>query len=629
MGSMQKVLVSALVPTYNAERFMRGLLEDLEAQTIADRLEIVIVDTGSPTHEKAIVEEFQKRFENIVYIRTEHRESSHSAINRCIKAARGKYVTLACTDDRHKKDAFERMIDVIEARPDVALVYANCYVTRTENETFENHTRVNVYRWADFDPVRLIFGCYAGPQPMWRKSVHDKYGYFDERLESAGDWDFWLRMAEGETFLHIAEFLGVYLYSPTSSEHRDPGLSRREALLIQQRYLHRLGRLGGIQKKIMAGDPVISGALILVRRGLEPNESLACCAEKLQLSLPTPGEFSVRVVRDCPGTPENELGVKVSPSTPATIASLQRGVDWEARYVVLLSAGVLLDRLCLRKMITLADSNPLIAAVGPTSNEAPLFQRVKADYGNLEDDLQSFINRRATQYSGKWEDVPYLGSSCLLFKSEAVRQMGEVGTGPLLTDTLWDLYYRLKTSGFKLACCQEAYVHHLGHKEDGVIGYDDRVDGERLFNMGDIENAKRVFEKILLIDPDNLQVLNNIGVIAFQQKEIDRAISCFTRVLERDETYFEATENLGKCMVANQKYEEALHWFRRALELKPDDVDILNALANCFIQIEDFTRAEETYSRSCQLDRNQPTVGKILAELERMKAFQRQRRITP
>ena len=82
-------------------------------------------------------------------------------------------------------------------------------------------------------------------------------------------------------------------------------------------------------------------------------------------------------------------------------------------------------------------------------------------------------------------------------------------------------------------------------------------------------------------------------------------------------------------MVANRKYEEAVHYFCRALDLKPDDVELLNALANCFIQLEDFTRAEETYSRSCQLDRNQPVVGKILAELEKMKALQRQRRITP
>jgi len=221
------ILVSALVPTYEAERFMQGLLEDLEAQTIADRMEIVIVDTGSPTKEKAIVEEFQKRYDNIVYLRISERENSHTALNRCIRLARGKYLSLACTDDRHKKDALERMIAVLESRPDIALVYANNHITVYENEPFDNFTPVGTYRWADFDPQLLLQGCFAGPQPMWRRSLHEKYGYFDEKLQSAGDWDFWLRLAERETFLHIDEFLGLYLFSPTSSEHKDPVLSRR------------------------------------------------------------------------------------------------------------------------------------------------------------------------------------------------------------------------------------------------------------------------------------------------------------------------------------------------------------------------------------------------------------------
>ena len=42
-----KYLVSAIVSTYNAEKFIRGCLEDLENQTIADRLEIVVVNSGS------------------------------------------------------------------------------------------------------------------------------------------------------------------------------------------------------------------------------------------------------------------------------------------------------------------------------------------------------------------------------------------------------------------------------------------------------------------------------------------------------------------------------------------------------------------------------------------------------
>ena len=78
-----------------------------------------------------------------------------------------------------------------------------------------------------------------GPQPMWRKSVHNRHGYFDDSLESAGDWEFWLRLAGTETFLHIDEILGLYLKSPNGVEHRDLELSKREARIVHERYLHR------------------------------------------------------------------------------------------------------------------------------------------------------------------------------------------------------------------------------------------------------------------------------------------------------------------------------------------------------------------------------------------------------
>ena len=236
-------LVSAIVSAYNSERFIRGCLEDLEAQTIADRLEIVVVDSGSSQNEGAIVREFQQRYGNIVYIRTAQRESVYAAWNRGIRAAHGMYITNANTDDRHKRDAFERMVAILETRPAVALVYANTYITNTENEIFETHTPAGRFNWPDFDPLRLIYYCFIGPQPMWRKCMHAKYGYFDESFESAGDWEFWLRMAETETFLHFREFLGLYLSSPDSAGHRNHELTRQEDARVHQRYLHRADRL--------------------------------------------------------------------------------------------------------------------------------------------------------------------------------------------------------------------------------------------------------------------------------------------------------------------------------------------------------------------------------------------------
>ena len=51
--------------------------------------------------------------------------------------------------------------------------------------------------------------------PLWRKSLHEKNGYFNEKYTSAGDLEFWLRcIRNGSTFKRIPEILGTYYHNP-------------------------------------------------------------------------------------------------------------------------------------------------------------------------------------------------------------------------------------------------------------------------------------------------------------------------------------------------------------------------------------------------------------------------------
>ncbi len=221
--------VSAIVSTYNSERFLRGCLDDLEAQTIADQIEIIVVDSGSEQNERAIVEEYQRRYDNIRYVRTEQRETVYAAWNRGVQVAAGRYLTNANTDDRHRRDAFERMATELDARPDLALVYADCAVTQQENAGFGAAELIGHFNWPEFDPKRLFQVCYVGPQPMWRRDLHERYGHFDPEYRSAGDYEFWLRCVSTERFLHLREVLGQYLISQGSIENSDKALSGRES----------------------------------------------------------------------------------------------------------------------------------------------------------------------------------------------------------------------------------------------------------------------------------------------------------------------------------------------------------------------------------------------------------------
>ena len=58
-----------------------------------------------------------------------------------------------------------------------------------------------------------------------------------ESFSSAGDWEFWLRVAQGTRMLHIPEYLGLYLSSPRSLGQRNVEKIEREHLQIYQKYI--------------------------------------------------------------------------------------------------------------------------------------------------------------------------------------------------------------------------------------------------------------------------------------------------------------------------------------------------------------------------------------------------------
>lgn len=228
-------LVSAIVSTYNSERFIRGCLEDLEAQTIADRLEIIVIDSGSQQNERAIVEEFQQRYDNIVYIRTEERETIYAAWNRAVKAARGKYLTNANTDDRHRSDAFAVMIQALEQYPQVGLVYADCLITSIPNETFANNSAQTVLHWPDYSLKQALMYSIFGPQPMWRRKLHKEVGYFNPNYTVAGDYEFFLRIAWRFGAFRIPEILGSYFEGP-GVENRNQIKAQQETVNLLKTY---------------------------------------------------------------------------------------------------------------------------------------------------------------------------------------------------------------------------------------------------------------------------------------------------------------------------------------------------------------------------------------------------------
>jgi FkbM family methyltransferase len=208
--------VSAIVSTYNSEKFIRGCLQDLVEQTLYQKgeLEIVIIDNTSEQNERGIVEEFQSKYSHIVYHRTPQRETLYASWNRGIKTSRGEYITNANTDDRHRLDALEIMANYLDANSEASVVYADQLITYTPNETWSTTKATKKFNWPEFSYSELQKRYIIGPQIMWRKSLHEKYGYFRDRYKSSGDYEFWLRVGRTENLVRLPETLGIYYWKP-------------------------------------------------------------------------------------------------------------------------------------------------------------------------------------------------------------------------------------------------------------------------------------------------------------------------------------------------------------------------------------------------------------------------------
>lgn len=90
--------VSIIIPNYNNEKYLEECIESIERQTY-NNIEIVIVDDFSTDNSRKIINNLQKKYNNIKVILLQQNKGVSNARNEGLKAASGEYVTFIDSDD--------------------------------------------------------------------------------------------------------------------------------------------------------------------------------------------------------------------------------------------------------------------------------------------------------------------------------------------------------------------------------------------------------------------------------------------------------------------------------------------------------------------------------------------------
>ena len=134
------MMVTVLMPIYNAERFLHDSIGSLLAQT-SNQWKLICIDDGSTDSSKAIVEEYCKKDSRIKLICQENAGPA-VARARAIEIADTEYVSILDSDDAYAPDYVEKMLARAEETdadivvPDVEYFNAGKIVQSNQFTTF-------------------------------------------------------------------------------------------------------------------------------------------------------------------------------------------------------------------------------------------------------------------------------------------------------------------------------------------------------------------------------------------------------------------------------------------------------------------------------------------------------------
>ena len=238
-----KPKISLFTSLFKGSEHLRGFLEDIEGQTMFKECELVIIGANSPEkeEEEAILQPYLHKYRGhgnglIRYLPLDYDPGVYAVWNLCIKECSSELLSNANVDDRKHPEHLEKHYEALQASPDVDLAYADIAVTYKPNETFEKNSAVFVQNFPEYSFLNLLKCNMPHNNPVWRRSIHEKNGFFREDMISASDFDMWLRAAtNGSKFKRVDGVLSLYYKNPEGISTKGDTLDEAVAEVVKLR----------------------------------------------------------------------------------------------------------------------------------------------------------------------------------------------------------------------------------------------------------------------------------------------------------------------------------------------------------------------------------------------------------
>ena len=199
ISTPRKPEVSVIMAAYNHEKYVAHAIGSVLDQTFKD-FEFIIIDDGSDDGTADVIRRFK-----------DSRIKAHFSIqncgaiftkNKCLDAARGKYVAILNSDDAFLPDKLEKQVGFLNENPEYGVVLSDASIIDDDGDPFTDteHFYYNIFSQPNrsrFEWLRYFFytgNCLCIPSALIRRECYEVVGRPDSRYVQLADLDFWIRI---------------------------------------------------------------------------------------------------------------------------------------------------------------------------------------------------------------------------------------------------------------------------------------------------------------------------------------------------------------------------------------------------------------------------------------------------
>jgi glycosyltransferase involved in cell wall biosynthesis len=236
------MLVSILIPCFNAERWISQCIESALAQTWAEK-EVIVVDDGSTDGSLKLIQSFGDR----IRWETGPNRGGNVARNRLLELSRGDWLQYLDADDYLLPDKIEKQMHFIASNPDVDVAYSR-YIQETHED---DKVQQGLGLMPDQRDPWCLLVRWDLPQTgalLWRKHAVVSAAGWKVDQPCCQEHELYLRMLKaGHHFAYCEDYGAVYRQwrggSVCTSNIPENHRRRLEIIRQAEAFLHQRGEL--------------------------------------------------------------------------------------------------------------------------------------------------------------------------------------------------------------------------------------------------------------------------------------------------------------------------------------------------------------------------------------------------